>query len=160
MSSRLAVAVAGVAVVLTGCFGGGPPGDDAASTSATVVGDPVTLVPGQTATLTVEATNVGELWISTRPQSDAVRVDVRNATLSPRPSQVAETFPPFWGYDRVEPSVTLRVPVTAAADAAAGTYTVGVTALNSTDHNHDDGVEGTVSVEITSPESGPDRTTA
>jgi hypothetical protein len=155
------VAVAGALVVAAGCLGGAPPtGPSPTDTptspdaGASLTAETVTLSPGETDTLTARATEVGELWISARPPDERVTVDVANATLSPRPDRIVETFPPYWVYDPIEPTVRLRVPVSAAPDAPAGEYEVGVIVLNRTDHAHERGVEVRVPVVVESDGDG------
>jgi hypothetical protein len=149
------IVAAGTLVVAAGCLGGAPPSDPSPTDTptppdvgASLTAETVTLSPGGTATLTARATEVGELWVAARPADERVTVDVANATLSPRPDRVVETFPPFWVYDPIEPTVTLRVPVSAAPDAPAGEYGVAVTVLNRTDHAHERGVEVRVPVVV------------
>ncbi len=109
-----------------------------------------TLAPGESATVTVRAAEVGELTV--RPADDyrdALRFDWRNVSVDPAPSGAVDTLPPYYTWDVVRGDVTAAVRVRAAEDAPAGSYAFDAVAINNTDHDHDSNATARFVVRVT-----------
>lgn len=103
--------------------------------SPSVKGTDSELRAGTTSTIDVEARNVGGLVFSSLPEETSVRLDLSRATVSPRPSSVIDTYPPYWYWRIPRPSVSVAVPVSAPGDAEPGEYRYAVRAYDSPDRD-------------------------
>ena len=83
-----------------------------------------TVTQGETATITVEAQAVNQLWFSAVPEFNVVAYD--DAEFSPTPSVVFQREPPTWVWsspETVSGTVPMRVPET----TPSGTYQYSIT---------------------------------
>ncbi|AWB26315.1 COG1361 family protein [Halococcoides cellulosivorans] len=144
------LAIAGLVVLAAGCLGG-PAADGEPSTGATVTAgspDPnVTVQPGDTATITVEATDVSELRVG-RISDENVTIDFTSATLSPRPDRVYETLPPYWWWEDRQSTVTVELPIQADSGATPGIYRTTAAIYHSENHSHENATEIPIVVEV------------
>ena len=89
--------------------------------SPKISGSEPELEPGETTTLSVEATDIGGLFFSSTPGSDVLEFDFDITDVSPHPEGRYVMHPPAWSWD-ARTSVELNVPVTVADDAVPGEY--------------------------------------
>lgn len=103
--------------------------------SPSVRGTDSELRAGTTSTIEVEASNVGGLVFSSLPEETSVRLELSRAAVSPRPSSVVDTYPPFWYWRIPKQSVSVSVPVSAPDEAEPGEYRYAVRAYGSADRD-------------------------
>ena len=106
-------------VPLAGCAGDG-------AWDPTVDGGTPTLSPGEEATVTVRASDVG--GFSFHPPPDGITIGWTDSErdVSPSPDSGADSAPPRWFWSR-RTDVTVEVPIGVAETAAPGEYQYGVT---------------------------------
>lgn len=156
MQSRsLAVLCTALLLLAAGCTGspsqpGSPTPTDESPGSDRIQVDDVTLEQGQRSHISIQATDVGELWFSNNPPAEGVTVEwnMENVTFSPEPQVQVDTLPPYWVWENVTSSVTVAVPIRAAENAPRGRYTYEISVVDDTNHDHESAVSETVTVEI------------
>jgi hypothetical protein len=112
-----------VAVGLVGCAGvtDSPPAEPTLSV------ENGTLAPGETTTLTIQATNVGELTYSLENDT-ALTVTEFSADLPA--TSGADSYPPHWFWSSPPESMTATITLTASETARPGSYTGTLTVWN------------------------------
>jgi hypothetical protein len=93
----------------------------------------VELGPGEEATVTVTAENVGSMSINTfvapadssRESKPVVGLDEEN--LSPSPTSVAESMPPDWNWSPPRATISYEAPIGVPSDVSPGVYDYPVT---------------------------------
>lgn len=157
MNSRLRFVVcSSVLLLAAGCVGApsststATPSDPSPASSSTIQVNDITLERGESATLTIRATEVGELWFSEFPSSEGLTVELsmREITFRPPPTSQVDTYPPYWVWDDVESNVTMEVPVRAAGNATTRNHTFAISVANNTDHNHERSITEDVTVRV------------
>ena len=116
--SLLGAAIA-TTVSLSGCL--------VSARRPTVSGDEPTLSPGEEATLSVEARSVRGLRFEDLPDEAHAIFDLDAVDISPRPSSVAESYPPIWYWRVPRSSVEVHVPIWIPPDSPPGEYRYAVT---------------------------------
>ena len=112
-------AAGGVTASLSGCLGSVRPPD--------VGGDEPTLSPGEEATLSIAARSVRGLRFEAMPDEAHVIFDLDDVEISPRPSTVAESYPPIWYWRVPRWTVEVHVPIRIPPDSPPGEYHYAVT---------------------------------
>lgn len=151
----LAVLCTAVLLLAAGCTGspsqpGSPtPTDEAPGTDRIQVDD-TTLEQGERGNLSIQATQVGEMWFSQNPSAEGITVEwnMENVTFSPEPQVQVDTLPPYWVWENVTSTATVAVPIRAADNAPPGRYTYEISVVDNTNHEHESAVSETVTVEI------------
>lgn len=77
-----------------------------------------------------EGRNVGGLVFSSLPEEAPVKLDLTRATVSPSPSSVVDSYPPYWDWRIPKQSVSVAVPVSVPEDADPGEYQYAVLAYD------------------------------
>ncbi len=110
--------VAVLLLVLAGCS------TPRAAPTEPVVAPDVTLEPGETKSVTVEARNVTSVRVAT--VTGPVSFDYANVTTDPPNDLTLQSYPPIWMWEERRDAVTVTLPVTARANATAGEYEYSV----------------------------------
>jgi len=94
----------------------------------TVDGDAPTIPPGEEATVTVSATDIG--GFNFRPPPDGISIGwaASERSVSPPPDSGEDSAPPRWFWSR-RTDVTVEVPIGVAGTADPGEYQYEVTVL-------------------------------
>ncbi|VTT87920.1 hypothetical protein DM2_1254 [Halorubrum sp. DM2] len=126
-------------VALTGCAG-----DD--EWNPEIDGDTPALSPGEGATVTVSATDIGGFTFQPPPDGITIGWTPSERSVSPPPDSGEDSAPPRWFWSR-RTDVTVEVPIGVAEAAAPGEYQYGVTVLPDDDSEREvrDAFEITVS---------------
>lgn len=95
--------------------------DDSSTGEPAIDGDEPELASGEATTVTVEASNITDLYFSGLPNGEVIEFDVNSASVSPPPDVSADSYPPRWSWSS-RTSVTVEVPVTVADNAKPGEY--------------------------------------
>ena len=112
-----------LAVCLAGCAGV----TDSPPPAPTLGVENGTLAPGETTTLTIQATNVGEL---TYGLENDTALAVTELDAEPPPTSGADSYPPHWFWSSPPESVTVTITLTAAETARPGAYVGTLTVWN------------------------------
>lgn len=142
----------GIAVV-AGCTA--PIGGQPIEGTTVTVGD-ATAAPGEVATVSVEATNVGWMGFDLPGDlgSSPVRVDFANATASPPPDTVWTSYPPGWTWSTTRHRVVVELPVHVSEEAEPGTYRLAVTVGENAGAEPEEEVTGTGDITVERPDGG------
>lgn len=103
--------------------------------SPSVGGTEPELRPGTSSAVDIKARNAGGLVFTSLPNETAIRIDLNEATLSPRPSFEVDTYPPYWYWRIPRQSISVEVPVVVNDDAEPGVYHYAVRAYDSSDRD-------------------------
>jgi len=106
------------AVPLAGCAGDG-------EWNPTVDGDALTLSPGEEATVTVRATDIGGFAFRPPPEGITIGTAASERSVSPPPDSGEDSAPPRWFWSR-RTDVTVEAPIAVAETAEPGEYQYGV----------------------------------
>lgn len=124
---------------------GGQPTD-----ATTVRVTDATVAAGETAIVTIVATNVGGMSFDPPgdPTNRPVEFTFEDAKLSPPPDVVWTSDPPTWTWDRARGRVTAEIPVRVPGDTPPGDYPFRVTVQPVASVDDGSGVDagGTVTV--------------
>ena len=140
MKRRRLLAVAGAALSgsagclrrLTADEADGPPSVDAPT---------VELGPGEETTVTVEAENLGSMQIiatmasADDPDVPQPSINLSDATLTPHPNYVQESYPPYWNWSLPRATVTCEVPISVTGKVPPREYVFTATVWRSEDRN-------------------------
>ena len=95
-------------------------------------GDSVTLSPGEDATVTVRATDVGGFGFRPPPDGIRIRTAAPELDIAPPPDSGEDSYPPRWFWSS-RTDVTVVVPIAAAETVDPGTYRYGVAVVPDAD---------------------------
>ena len=107
----------------------------------------VSVEQGGSTVLVIHAQNIGELHLNTSNQ-DGLVFEYENATYAPPATSAVGTYPPYWVWDPVQSTVTIRLPIHATQNSSPGLYRYNAVAWNTTNHTHKDGATTTFRVHI------------
>lgn len=129
MNRRTVLTTTGIALSmsLVGCLDDaiGDENNSSGTGSPDVSASDLEVSAGESATLTVEATEIAGVHIIPDSESDAVEFDFAEATLTPDPAFTYTMRPPIWRWES-RSAVELELPVAVADDADPHEYWYGV----------------------------------
>ncbi|GGL64504.1 hypothetical protein GCM10009039_23010 [Halocalculus aciditolerans] len=109
----------------------------------------VTVESGGSTVLVVHARNIGELHLNSS-NHDGIVFEYENATFTPAATSAVATYPPYWVWNPVQPTVTIRLPVHTTGNTSVGKYQFSANAWNTTNHTHENGDADTFVIHVKS----------